>query len=118
MIWILEIISNTICKSFELAKEKWLLISNKIIYFRFTKISSGLEQFIQHAFKLGLSQENTNKMNDKLFNLSLDIFSNLMSSKFIETKLFGTAKYKTVSQLITSFASIISTIPVENIHVR
>lgn len=77
----------------------------------YREMSSTLNTFIQFAFERGLCGENATKMSNELFNLSLKIVTNMLSSRFIDTRIMESMRDQNIKLLITSLALVISTVP-------
>jgi hypothetical protein len=60
---------------------------------------------------------NPNRLTNDCFNLCLQISTNLVSSRFIDTRTMENMRDPHISQLLHSICLIISTVPVENLHV-
>lgn len=73
--------------------------------------------FIEHSFANGMNTGNSNRLTNDCFNLCLQTCTNLVSSRFIDTRTMENMRDPHISQLLHSICLIISTVPVENLHV-
>jgi len=86
-------------------------------YLLYTEICNVLLPFMEYELGDGLGMKQFSKFKNEWFNIILQIMSNFISSRFIDTRIMermGDTKIKVVLEYISG---IISTIPAENIYV-
>lgn len=83
----------------------------------YTNIVTGLMPFMEHTFSEGLGGEHTNGVKNEAFIHTLQVVSNLIGSRFIDTKIMENMRDDNLLPLLNGVVVLISTIPVENLHV-
>lgn len=106
----------------ELTSNRWNRIDvdprNPYRWNVYSTVCRSILPFIENTFASGLDTENSSRLKNDYFNICLNIISNLIGSRFIDARSMENMRDKSIIQLLNSVTLVLSTIPVENLHVR